>query len=313
MDKLSAMRAFVEIAERGSLTAAATALGKAQPTIVRTLANLEDTLGVRLLRRTTRRLSLTEEGRAYLDRCKQILADIDEAEQIITGGQGEPHGELRVTAPVTFGQWHVAPALFSFLARYQAVQVELLLLDRVVNFLEEGIDLAVRIGELADSSMIAVPVGHMRQVVVGAPGLLQRSGVPETPAALQGAPAIVFRGLSSRSTWRFQRGDDKWAVDVNRTFVTNQAVAAVSACAAGLGYGRFLAYQVAPWLADGRLEVLLQDYEPPPSPVSLLYTDARLMTPRLRVLLDHLKSALGTTLASEFPLTEPGMHVGSDS
>lgn len=317
MDKLNAMRAFVEIADQGSLTAAADVLGKAQPTMVRTLARLEESLGVRLLRRTTRRLSLTEEGESYLARCRQILADVEEAERALTVGDTEPRGTLRVTAPVTFGQWHVAPAIVDFLERYPRVRVELLLLDRVINFLEEGIDLAVRIGTLEDSSMIAAKVGTMRRVVVASPGLLAEHH-PERPEDLEGAPAVLFRGMQTTASWQFETarteaatgtGAARTAEDQRRTaggpvivklrtpLITNQCIPAVEACAAGLGFGRFLAYQVAPWVRRGELEVILEAWEPEPSPVSLLYTDARLMTPRLRVLMAHLRERLGELTA----------------
>ena len=296
MDKLSAMRAFVEIADRGSLTAAADALGKAQPTMVRTLANLEAELGTRLLRRTTRTLSLTGEGRGYLARCRRILADVEEAERALVSGNLEPRGELRLTAPVTFGQRHVAPVVVDFLKRYEKVRVELLLLDRVVNLLEEGIDLAIRIGELADSSMIAIQIGTMRQVVAASPELLARSGRPTSPDDLAGLPCVHFRGLGTGDVWRFSTGTSDWSVPITSPFGTNQATPAVEACVAGLGFGRFLAYQAAPWIESGELQIVLADFESDPAPVSLVYTDARLMTPRLRVLVDFMKSGLNPSL-----------------
>lgn len=298
MDKLTAMRAFVEIADRGSLTAAANALGKAQPTMVRTLATLEAALGTRLLRRTTRRLSLTEEGRGYLARCRQILNDVEDAERALVTGETEPRGTLKITAPVTFGQWHVGPAVFDFLEQYPKVEIELLLLDRVVNLLEEGVDLAVRIGELADSSMIASQVGDMRRVVVASPELLARVGEPDKPEALKVHPCVHFRGLASSNNWRFKTANGEWSVPVQGPFTSNQAIPAVEACASGLGFGHFLAYQVAPWVRSGKLRIVLEDFESVPAPVNLVYTDARLMTPRLRVLLEFMKARLGAALAT---------------
>ena len=298
MDKLSAMRAFVEIARQGSLTKAGVVLGKSQPTMVRTLANLEEALGVRLVRRTTRRMALTEEGRGYLARCERILADIDEAEQALSAGQSDPKGFLRVTAPVAFGQWHVAGALRGFLARHQQMRVELLLLDRVTNLLEEGIDLAVRIGPLEDSGLIAAPVGEMRRVVVASPGLLERVGTPTHPKALADLPCVGFHGISPGGVWRLIENDKELIVRVGGPFLTNHAVTAVEACAAGLGFGAFLAYQVAPQIESGELEVVLAAFERPAQPVSLLYTDTRLMTPRLRTLVEYLKGTLGQALAA---------------
>lgn len=292
MDKLSAMRAFVEIVEHGSLTAAASALDRSLPTLVRTLAALEEELGVRLLRRTTRRMSLTEEGRAYLDRCRRILADVEEAEQALVSDRAEPRGTIRATAPVLFGQLHVAPAAGEFLRRHPRVEVELLLLDRVVNLIEEGIDVAVRIGPLADSSMIAVPVGHVRRVVCASTALLDRVGIPETPADLAERPCVRFRGLTSTSSWRFREGRRDVSVRVQGPFTCNQAGASVEACAAGLGFGLFLSYQVADRVDRGELRLVLREFEPEPLPVSVVYPDARLMSTRLRAFVDWMKSRL---------------------
>lgn len=169
MDKFQAMRSFVAIVDQGSLTAAATALDRSLPSMVRTLAALEESLGTRLLRRTTRRMSLTAEGQVYLDRCRRILGDIEEAEASVMRDQIEPRGQVRMTAPVLFGQMHVAPALSEFLRRFHEMQVELLLFDRVVGLVEEGFDLAVRIAHLTDSTMVAVPVGYVRRVVCASP------------------------------------------------------------------------------------------------------------------------------------------------
>ena len=196
MDKLAAMRAFVAIADEGSLTAAAEALDRAPPTMVRTLATLEEHLGVRLIQRTTRRMHLTEEGRVYLDRCRRILADVDEAEQAVVSTDAEPRGEIRATAPLLFGRLHVAPAIMEFVRRYPQVRVDLLLLDRVVQLVDEGIHVGVRIGRLPDSSMVAVPVGHVRRVVVASPDVLARDGVPAHPSELTARTCVAHQGLT---------------------------------------------------------------------------------------------------------------------
>ena len=301
MDKLVAMRAFVEIADRGSLTAAGEALGKSSPTMVRTLANLEAELGTRLLRRTTRRIALTDEGRDYLERCRRILLDVAEAEAALGKGEGpEPAGEIRLTAPVAFGHRHVAPALARFATRYPQVEVDLLLLDRVVNLLDEGIDLAVRIGELPDSAMIAAPVGRMRRVVVASPSLLALADPPTKPSELSSRPCVRFRGGDAGRSWRFRDPDSgrDLSVPITGRFTTNHALAAVQACVAGVGFGQFLAYQVEPWLGDGALETVLDDYELPPPPVSLVYTEARFLSSRLRACVDFLRDALREELAA---------------
>jgi DNA-binding transcriptional LysR family regulator len=294
LDKLAAMRAFVAIVDRGSLTSAAETLEKSLPTVVRTLAALEESLGVRLLRRTTRRMALTEEGRAYLDRCRRILADIEEAEQAVTRHGAEPQGEIRATAPVLFGQLHVAPAVRAFVQRYERTQVDLVLLDRVVNLIEEGIDVAIRIGPLSDSSMIAVTVGQVRRVVCASPALLEREGEPSRPQELSKRPCVRFRGLAAGSTWHFHDGAREIPVRVAGPFACNQATAAVDACAAGMGFGLFLSYQVEPRVRSGDLAVVLRDYEPAPLPVSVVYPDARLMSSRLRAFVDFMKESLAT-------------------
>ena len=184
MDKLQAMSVFVKIAEAGSLTAAANSLGKSLPAVVRMLAALEDHLQVRLFNRTTRRIALTEEGNVYLTRCRKILTEIEESELALSQHQVEPHGAITLTAPVRFGEMHITPSVTRFLDQYPKVQVNLLLLDRVTNLLDEGIDLAVRIAHLEDSSLIAKPVGEIHQVVVASPALLVKTGgAPERPAA----------------------------------------------------------------------------------------------------------------------------------
>jgi DNA-binding transcriptional LysR family regulator len=293
MDKLEAMRTFVTIVDGGSLTAAAEAMDRSLPTVVRVLANLEEDLGTRLLRRTTRRMSLTPEGRTYLERCRRILTDVEEAERSVTLGQSEPRGEVRMTAPVLFGEMHVAPALTDFLRRYREVQVELLLLDRVVNLVEEGIDLGIRIARLADSTMIAVPVGRVRRVLCASPAFLRDEGTPTHPRELGQRRCVRFRGIAPGDTWTFQEGSRELSVKVAGDFICNQAGAATQACAEGLGFGLFLSYQVEPLVRSGRLQVVLEDFEPAPIPVSLVYPEARLISTRLRALLDWLKEALG--------------------
>jgi DNA-binding transcriptional LysR family regulator len=293
VDLLAAMRAFVTIVDTGSLTAAAAALDRAPPTMVRTLATLEEELGIRLLIRTTRKMALTEEGRVYLDRCRRILADVEEAAHAIASSDAEPHGEIRVTAPVLFGQRHVAPAITRFVRRYARVDVDLLLLDRVVNLVEEGLDVGIRIGRLQDSSMIAVPVGHVRRVVVASPDFLAKSGRVERPEELPGRPCVVHHGSATGGRWTFREPasprHEPRAISVSSRFASNQATAVVDACAAGLGYGCFLSYQVEPEVRAGRLEVILEEFEPDPLPVQIVYPDARLMSSRLRCFVDAMK------------------------
>ena len=294
MDRLAAMRVFVEIVDRGSLTAAADALGRSQPAVVRSLAALETHLDARLLRRTTRRMSLTPEGRDYLERCRRILADVDDAELAVGPQEGEPRGDLRLTAPVQFGQLHIAPAVSSFLKRYTQVRVDLLLLDRIVDLVEEGIDLALRIGHLADSSMVAVRVGEVRRVVCASPALLDVTGTPAKPEELADLPCIRLQNLSRTGTWPFRAGAHEMSVRVDGCLGCNQIAAAVDACVDGIGYGQFLSYQVDRLVRDRKLTIVLEAFETDPLPVSLVYPGGRLVSSRLRLLHGWLKESLKT-------------------
>lgn len=298
MDKLQAMAVFVKIAEKGSLTAAANALGKSLPSVVRMLASLEESLRIRLFNRTTRRISLTEEGRIYLERCRKILAEIEESELALSQDQVEPRGTITLTAPVRFGEMHVAPSVTRFLEQYRHVQVNLILLDRVVNLLDEGIDLAIRIAYLDDSSLIAKPVGEIRQVVCASPALLAESGgAPRHPEQLADLPCVRFTGISPSSVWHFRDDGKRLDVRVNGSFMCNQVRASVDACAAGLGFGLFFNYQVMPWVDRGELEIILSDFEPAPLPLSLIYPHTRLMAMRVRTLVDWLTRDLKHSLA----------------
>lgn len=296
MDKFQSMHAFVQIAEHGSLTAAAEAIGKSLPTVVRILASLEESLQVRLFNRTTRRIALTEEGRLYLEQCRKILADVREAERALGRHQSEPSGMITVTAPVRFGEMHVAPAVAGFLERYPRTQVNMLLLDRVVDLLEEGIDIAVRIAHLVDSSLIARPLGSIRQVVCATPALLERLGEPKHPQALAELPCVRFTGISPGSGWEFQDSDGPLVVPVKGALTCNQVGASVSACAASVGFGRFFCYQVMPLVRDGRLVMVLREFEPPPTPLSLVYPHTRLLSSRVRAMVDWLVEGIGQSL-----------------
>jgi DNA-binding transcriptional LysR family regulator len=199
-----------------------------------------------------------------------------------------------MTAPVLFGQMHVAPAISDFLRRYREVKVELLLLDRVVNIVEEGIDIAVRIAHLADSTMIAVPVGHVRRVVCASPALLEAEGTPADPHELAERRCVQFSGTAQGGVWTFFHKGRDLPVKVSGSFSCNQAKAGIRACADGLGFGCFLSYQIEPLVREGRLRTVLEEFEPPAIPVSLVYPEVRLISTRLRVLLDWLKASLGT-------------------
>jgi DNA-binding transcriptional LysR family regulator len=286
MDRLKALQTFVRIADDGSLTKAAHALDLSLPAVVRSLAALEAHLRVRLFNRTTRRVALTDEGRRYLDYARQVLATLDEAERAISSDLSTPSGLLRVTAPVLFGQLHVAPAVARFLQRHRSVQVELELTDRVVSLLDDGFDAGIRIGALADSSLVARAIGAVRRVVVASPAFLRRHGVPKRPQDLQSLECVRLTRSSTR--WAFHDGDQVIGVPVHGTLRCNHVQAVIDACVAGLGCGVFMSYQVANLVEQGQLKIVLEAFEPPPRPVSLVVPQARLLPARTRVFIDWM-------------------------
>lgn len=296
MDKLIAMKTFVQIADSGSLTAAADAMDKSLPSIVRMLATLEEYLGIRLINRTTRKISLTREGQHYLERCRHILNEIDEAEVELSEEHEEPIGTLRVTAPVLFGRRHVNPAVISFAQRYERVEINLVLLDRIVNIVDEGFDAAIRIGELEDSSMIAVPVGHIRRIVCASPDYIKKVGSPKIPEDLTKANCTRHTGIGSTSHWTFYSGKKPQSVPIHGQIVCNHTAATVDSCAAGLGFGMFLSYQVDPLVKQNKLKLVLTDYEPPPLPVSIIYPQPKFMATRTRLFVDWMTENLRNVL-----------------
>ena len=289
MDKFKAMQAFVRIADEGSLTAAARALGSSLPAVVRSLAGYEASLGVRLFNRTTRRISLTEEGKQHLENCRHVLVALEDSEAALSAGASEPAGHLTITAPVLFGQMHVAPAVTRFLKQYPKVRCSVVLLDRVVNLLEEGMDLGIRIGALEDSSLVAQPLGQIRRVVVAHPAYLRKHGVPQHPRDLLKANCI--RMMAGRPTWGdFQEHGRAFRLPVTGNLEFNHVLPAVQACAEGAGFGMFFSYQVAPFIEDKRLKVVLEKFERPPRPISVVYPHARLLPARTRAFIDWIRN-----------------------
>ena len=290
MDKLRAMATFVRIVESGSLSAAAETLQLSGPSVVRALAALEREVGVRLLNRTTRRSSLTDEGREYYERCRRVLAEVEAADALLTARQAEPRGRLRLTAPLAFGRLHIAPLVREFMGRHPAVEVELLLLDRVVDLVEEGVDLGVRIAQLAESSLVAVRVGQTQRVVCASPGYLKKSGTPATPSDLAQHRCIVFSGLAPDNEWSFAGRPAR--VAVHPVLRTNQFDVALDACLQGIGCGQLLCYQVEAAVRAGKLRLILPDYTPLPVPIQLVYPHARLLSPNVRAFVDLAQARL---------------------
>ena len=286
MDKLQAMTTFVRIVDKGSLTAAADALGTSLPSVVRTLAGLEKEVGVRLLNRTTRRIHLTDEGAQYLDRCRAILQAVGEADALLSASRPEPQGRLAVTASSLFGRRYVVPVVSDFIRRFPGISVELMLLDRVVGLVEEGMDVGIRIGHLADSSLIAIPVGKTRRVTCASPAYLRESGLPKSPEDLRQHRCVRFESIAASQDWTYLRGRKKVPVRVANVVSTNQVDAAVDFCVKGLGIGMFLSYQVAAQVAQGSLRYVLAAVEPEPLPVHVVYPHSRLQSPRVRKFVD---------------------------
>lgn len=285
MDKLRAMQVFVRIVETGSLTAAAEALDVSAPSVVRTLAALEHAVGARLLNRTTRRSSLSDEGREYYERCRRVLAEVEAADAALSARRVEPRGRLRLTAPVMYGRMRVAPVVTEFLAKYPEVEVELLLLDRVVDLVEEGIDAALRISHLPETSLVATRVGETRRVVCAAPAYLRRAGAPATPADLERHRCVLFTGLTGGHDWTFA-GEPPARVPIRPILRTNQFDVAIDAVRQGLGCGQFLCYQVQSLVERGDVVRILEEFEPPPVPVQIVYPQARLLSANVRAFVD---------------------------
>ncbi|HUP95149.1 MAG TPA: LysR family transcriptional regulator [Burkholderiales bacterium] len=292
MDKLQAMATFVRIVEKGSLTAAAAGADASVSSVVRSLGALERHLGVRLLNRTTRRIHLTDEGAQFLERARAILSAVHDSETTLTSRQADPTGRLSVTASVMFGRHYIAPIASDFIRRHPAVTADLLFVDRVVNVIEEGIDVAVRIGPLRDSSLIAVPVGEVRRVICASPHYLRRHGVPRAPKDLAGHAAVRHSGLTPRSEWHFRIGRRDVAMPITPVLNCNEIDSALSACASGLGLGMFLSYQTAPARKSGELKYLLEEFEPAPLPVNVVYPHTKLLSTRVRAFVDECVAKL---------------------
>jgi len=299
MDRLEAMSILVAAVEAGSLSAAARRLGTPLATVSRKVAELEAYLQTRLLNRSSRQLTLTDAGRSYVAACRRILEDVGDAERTASGEYSAPRGEFVITAPIVFGRLHVLPAVIAFLRAYSDVDIRLALTDRVVNLLEEHVDLAIRIGELPDSSLVVTRVGSIRRVLCASPAYLAERGVPEDPADLTHYACVTFEGLTAADRWKFHIGKSEVSVPIRSRLVVNTATAAIDAAAAGLGITQVLSYQVASAVRAGALTVVLTDFEPVPWPVSLLYLGGRLLPLKLRAFLDFAVPRLRAELAED--------------
>jgi DNA-binding transcriptional LysR family regulator len=298
MDRLEAMAVLLAAVDAGSLSAAARRLGLPLATVSRRVAELEAHLGARLLTRSSRRLTLTDAGRSYAAAAKRILEEVGEAERAAAGEYSAPKGELIVTAPIVFGRLHVLPVVMDFLRAYPEIAVRLVQVDRVIDLQENHVDLAVRIAELPDSSLIALRVGSIRRVVCASPDYFAARGTPRRPADLAAHDCVTFEGPIAPDIWAFASGETAATIPIRPRLIVNTAEAAVDAAVAGLGVTRVLSYQVAEALSAGTLSLALQEFEPPPSPVSLVYAGQGLLPQKLRAFLDFAAPRLKARLAA---------------
>jgi DNA-binding transcriptional LysR family regulator len=295
MDRLESMFVFVAVVAAGSFSAASRQLRMPLPTVSRKVAEIESHLDAKLLVRSTRKLVLTEAGQAYVEDCRRILEAVTEAERGASGQYNAPQGELSITAPMVFGRMHVVPVVTEFLRAYARVDARLLLIDRPLNLIEDRLDLAVRVGPLPDSRLVASKVGQIRRVVCASPGYLEERGTPRTPQDLRKHECVTFAGLADAGSWTFR---DHEAVRVRSRLTTSTAEAAIDATLAGIGLTCTLSYQIAEPVKAGRLVVVLRKFEPAPLPVSLLYVHESRITAKLRAFVDFAAPRLRARLTS---------------
>jgi len=297
MDRLEAMSIVLAVAETGSLSAAARQKKTPLATVSRKVSELEAHLQSKLFNRSSRVLVPTDAGRSYIAAAKRILADVAEAERAASGEYTTPRGDLSVSAPVTLGRVYLQPVLAEFLAAFPEVDVQLDLRDRSANLLEEHVDVALRIGALADSSLIAARIGEICRVVCASPAYLKSRGTPKSPDDLSGHDCISYPPMQSPSTWRFKRDETEYVVPVRSRLVVSNLESACDAACAGIGISVAFSYHVAEAIKSGELTPLLQDFQPPSQPVSFVYSPNRFMPVKLRAFLDfalpRLRARLG--------------------
>jgi DNA-binding transcriptional LysR family regulator len=286
MDRIDAMQAFVTVADLGGFAPAARKLGLSPSGLTRLIAALEQRLGARLLQRTTRSVTLTDAGTRYLVRVRRILADVEEAEGAAEGEQTRPGGLLVISAPVGFGRLHVSPVVTAYLKRYPEVSCDLRLSDRMINLVEDGVDLAVRIGHLPDSTLVARHVGEMRRIVVASRDYLKRCGEPKRPDEIATHDTIQFGAMTAQLDWRFVEEGREIRISGMPRFATNSSDAAIQYAEESGGLTRVMAYQAAESLKAGRLKIVLAKFEQPPLPIHVVYPTSRLLSAKVRAFID---------------------------
>ena len=296
-DRFTAMTYFVRIVERGSLSSAARDLGKTLPALSRSLRALEERLGARLLTRTTRALSLTEFGQQYFEHCSRILRDIEEAEGLASETGRVAQGLVHITAPLLFGRLHVTPLVAPFLSTHPRVQIDMHLTDSIVSMVDDGIDLSIRVGDLQDSSLVAIPLGHVGRIVCAAPGYWSAHAKPLHPQDLKQHTCLTFRGLNQERGWLFRADNEERYWPLNTNYYCNDGLALISVARAGGGLAQMMSYQVAGDLAEGTLTPALENYAPHLLPVHAVYPGGRLLPAKVRALLDDWVPKLRAVLS----------------
>ncbi|WP_306141352.1 LysR family transcriptional regulator [Roseibium sp. MMSF_3412] len=291
MDRLQSLEVFVAVAEAESFAAGARQMNISAPSATRAVNELEERLGARLFTRTTRVVRLTDVGRTYLEEVRGILADLSSANEAVSGAVGRPKGYLRVTSPVEFGRIYVAPIVAEYLDRFPGVSASMLMVDRIVNLAEEGLDVGVRIGPLSASGLMAVKVGSVRRVVCGSPDYFKEHGVPQSPEDVTGHKIVAAATVTPSNEWRFGKAQDRVVKVYPRLSVTSVATA-TSLARAGWGLTRALSYQVGPDLQSGTLQAVLEDFEPEPLPVHLVHYEGRRVSVKVRSFLDLARDRL---------------------
>ncbi len=292
MDRFHMMQVFVAVAEEQGFAAAARRLQLSPPAVTRAVASLEQHLNIKLLNRTTRHVRVTEAGQRYLEDARRLLSEVIAAEEAAAGINAEPRGHIAITAPVLFGRMFVMPAVVDYLRRFPDVEVAAVFLDRVVNLLEEGFDVGVRIGELPDSSMRALRVGSVRRVVCASPSYLERAGLPQTPDDLSSHSIIASSAGSGAPGWQFFFNDSMRTIKLKPRLSVSTNDAAVEAAREDFGITRLLSYQIAPQLASGELKILLSEFEPRPLPIHILHREERQSSSKVRAFIDLLAARL---------------------
>ena len=287
------MAVFAKVVEARSFTAAAAELGMSKSAVSKQITRLEDRLGARLLNRTTRRLSLTETGAAFYDRCARVVAEAQQAELAVTRLQSEPHGTLRVNAPMTFGHLHIAPAIPDFLARYPEVRVDMTMNDRFVDLIDEGFDVAIRIARLTDSSLIARRLAPDRRILCGAPAYFAKHGEPRTPDDLAAHNCLSYAYVSDTDQWQFIDGEGTRSISVRGNLRANNGDAIRQALLAGLGVAVLPSFIVGPDIQAGRFKEVLRDYLPNRVSVYAVYPHSCHLTAKVRVFVDFLADRFG--------------------